>query len=143
MFGETEINAKINTEKNAYIKAIETIAYGIIKSCTNAESLGLFDYINYQVNALEKVFNAPCDTREEYMVKTYKELFFLQDLDGDGRLGVQDLAVSIAYLDMQDGVLNGKLRYQDAITLGSDIESEVGKFKMKLELSNLKEMLYD
>ena len=142
IFGETNLDPHISSSKGVYAQFMERIAYGIIKSCTNAESLSLFDYINYQIKAMEILFKTKGDLEDENMVHIYKELFFIQDLDKDGRLGVQDLAVSLAYLDMQDGVLNGKFRYEDAITFGQDINSEVGKFKMKLELNNLKELLY-
>ena len=142
VFGSSEINPHVLTQKGLYVRTLESIAYGIIKSTTRDESLSIRDYIKYQNLAFQKLFNRSFDFNDKDMMENYWSLFEIQDLDNDNKLGIRDLTVSLAYLDSQDGVLNGKLRYEDAINLGADIDSDVGKFRMKLELNHLKELLY-
>lgn len=143
LFPETQINIKNPADKKRYVDALETIAYGIIKKHSMSEDLGLFEYINYQVTALKRLFKCEGDIKDSNMIASYKNLFYVQDTDNDGKLDVKDLAVSIAYLDMQDGVLDGNFQYIDAITLGEDIDKETGRFKMRLELKHLREFLYE
>lgn len=142
VFGSSSVNPHVLTEKGQYVNALERIAYGIIKSTTKSESLNIRDYIKYQNKAFEKLFNKSFDINNKDMIENYWNLFEIQDLDKDNKLGIKDLTVSLAYLDMQDGILDGRLKYEDAINLGADIDSEIGRFRMKLELNNLKEMLY-
>lgn len=142
VFGSSEINPHKLTEKGLYVSCLESIAYGIIKSTTRDEALSIRDYIKYQNTAFEKLFKKQVDANDKDMIENYWNLFEIQDLDKDNKLGIKDLTVSLAYLDVQDGILDGRLRYEDAINLGADIDSEVGRFRMKLELNNLKEMLY-
>lgn len=142
IFGESEVNPNIPQSKGIYIKALEIIAFGIIRSNSDNTYLNFKEYVNYQMNAFEVLFGTKINRQDAKIKKTYETLFELQDLDRDGKLGIQDLAVSLAYLDMQDGILNGKIRYEDAINLGEDINTEHGRMKMKRDLNKLYRFLY-
>jgi hypothetical protein len=143
IFGVSEVDPHEPTSRDIYVKMLESIAYGIIKSSSNKESLNLEEYINYQIEALETLFHKTADKNNKDMIEAYTNLFHILDSDNDNKLGIRDLTISLAYIDMQDGILNGKFRYEDAINMGQDINSEVGRFKMRLELNNLKALLYD
>ncbi|MBR1754080.1 hypothetical protein IJ732_04510 [bacterium] len=142
IFGESEVNPNIPQSKGIYVKALEVIAFGIIRTNSDDISLNYKEYVDYQINAFEALFGTKIERENPKFRKTYETLFELQDLDKDGRLGIKDLAVSLAYLDMQDGILNGRIRYEDAISLGEDINTESGRLKMKRDLIKLNRLLY-
>lgn len=142
IFGESEVDPSIPASKGIYVKALEVIAFGIIRTNSDDICLNYEQYVDYQINAFETLFGTKIERKNPKFSKTYETLFELQDLDKDGKLGIRDLAVSLAYLDMQDGILNGRIRYQDAISLGEDINTEQGRLKMKRDLIKLNRMLY-
>lgn len=143
LFGADEMDPHEPKDKKMYIKTFENIARGIIQTSSESKYLNVNEYTSYQIKAVEKIFKAQVDKSDKRIKDLYAKLFEIQDLDKDGKLGVEDLTVSLVYLDMQDGKLNGKLKYEDAITLGYNMNTEEGLSDMISNLNDIKELLYN
>lgn len=143
LFGSSEVNPYEPKEKNIYVRTFENIAIGIIQTSSKNKYLNLNEYTTYQIKSVEKIFKAQVDKTDQRITDLYSRLFEIQDVDKDGKLSVEDLTVSLVYLDMQDGKLNGKLKYEDAITLGYNMNNEDGLSDMVTSLNEIKELLYN